>query len=101
MSDIYLPLNLWVYFGLRKTKDGNSGYTYGLKEFNKVEMEILNSSRSLEDIRNFLFDIVHYVLDNDVTFREGETCGVSEEERIQISFSKGKFLEGNTLKLAY
>jgi len=101
MSDDYLPLNLWIYFGLRTTDKGKSGYTYGLKEFNKTEMEVLNSSNSLEDVRAFLFNITHYVLDYDVTFKDGQTCGLSEEERIPISISKGKFVDGDTLKLAY
>ena len=101
MSDDTLPLNLWIYFGLRTTDKGKSGYTYGLKEFNKTEMEILNSTKSLEDIRAFLLNISHYVLDYDVTFQDGQTCGLSEEEKIAISLSKGKFVEGDTLKLAY
>jgi len=101
MSDEYLPLGLWIYFGLRVTDKGNSGYTYGLKEFNKTELEILNSSKSLEDIRGFLFNIAHYVLDYDVTFQDGQTIGASEEERIAISFSKGQFLEEDTFKIAY
>jgi hypothetical protein len=45
MSEDYLPLNLWIYFGLLTTDKGKSGYTYGLKEFKKPEMEILNSTR--------------------------------------------------------
>lgn len=101
MKPGYLPLNLWVYFGLRNTENGNSGYTYGLKEFNKTEMEVLNSVKSLEDIRDFLFSMSHYVLEYDVTFKEGQTCGRSEEERIGITISKGKFLGGDTFKLAY
>lgn len=101
MADGYLPLSLWIYFGLRNTETGNCGYTYGLKEFNKNELEILNSAKNLEDIRNFLFDIAHYVLDNDVIFSEGQTCGVSEEERIPITFSKGQFVEGSSFKLGY
>lgn len=101
MTDDYLPLDLWIYFGLRTTDKGKSGYTYGLKEFNKTEMEVLNSSKSLEDIRGFLFNITHYVLDYDVTFQDGQTCGLSEEEKIAISISKGKFVDGDTLKLAY
>src|SRR5690349_20290836 len=32
MSDEFLPLNLWIYFGLRVKDKGNTGYTYGLKE---------------------------------------------------------------------
>lgn len=80
---------------------GNSGYTYGLKEFSKTEMEIINSSKSLEDVRDLLFNMVHYVLDNNVEFKDGQTCGVSEEERISITFSKGKLVEGETFKLAF
>ncbi len=101
MSDDYLPLNLWIYFGLRTSDKGKSGYTYGLKEFKKSEMEVVNSSKSLEDIRGFLFNISHYVLDYDVIFKDGQTCGVSEEEKIKISMSKGEFVDGDTLKFDY
>lgn len=101
MSDEYLPLNLWIFFGLRNYDNVNSGYTYGLKEFNKTEMEILDSTRSLEDIREFLFNLASYVLDYDITFENGQTCGISEDEKISIKLSKGKFLEGATFKLEY
>ena len=101
MCDEYLPLNLWVYFGLRVTASGKSAYTYGLKEFNKSEMEIVNSLKSLEDIREFLFNMTHYVLDYDITFKDGQTCGLSMEERIAITFSKGIFVKGDSFKLAY
>jgi len=101
MSDEYLPLNIWIYFGLRVTDIGNSGYTYGLKEFKKTELEVVNSSKSLEDIRGFLFNISHYVLDYDVQFQDGQTIGVSAEEKIAIVFSKGQFVEGYTFKLEY
>ncbi|MEI6949254.1 DUF4261 domain-containing protein [Paraflavisolibacter sp. H34] len=101
MSDDYLPLNLWIYFGLRSGNSRNSGYTYGLKGLNKEEMEVVNSSKSLEDIRAFLFNIAHYVLEYDVTFQDGETVGLSEEEVIAITYSGGKLVEGSTFKLAY
>ena len=101
MSDDYLPLNLWIYLGLRMTDDGNSAYTYGLTEFNKTEMEIVNSSQSLEDMREFLFNIAHYVLQYNVTFQDGQTVGGSENEKIAIGLSKGRFVEGKTFKLAF
>jgi len=101
MSENYLPINLWIYFGLGTSDKGQSGYTYGLREFNKMEMEVLSSSKSLEDIRGFLFNIAHYVLDYDVTFQDGQTYGLSEKEKIPISISKGKFVDSVTLKLAY
>lgn len=103
MNEDSLPLNLWIYFGLSESDSdsGNSGYTYGLKEFGKTELEILDSSQPLEEIRTFLYNIAHYVLEYDVTFKDGQTCGMSEEERIAITFSKGSQLEGETFKLAY
>lgn len=61
----------------------------------------MNSSQTLEDIRAFLFNIAHYVLDHDVSFQDGQTVGVSEEEQISISFSKGTFVDGETFKLTY
>jgi hypothetical protein len=101
ISEEYLPLNIWIYFGLRSTDQGNSGYTYGMKEFGKLELEVHNSSKSLEDVRAFLFNIAHYVLEFDVTFRDGQTVGSSEDEKISITTSKGQFVDGKTLKLAY
>lgn len=102
MDDENYPLNLWMYFGIRSHEGYQSAYTYGLKEFGKLEMEIVHSTRSLEELLEFLFYITHYVVFYDVTFGDGQTCGLSEEERIAISISKGVHLdEISTIKLAY
>jgi hypothetical protein len=101
LDEDILPINLWIYFGLRLTDEGASCYTYGLAEFNKYEMEIVNSRKQIEEVRNFASSITSYVLDYDVAFKDGQTCGFSEDEKIGITLSKGKFLEGKTFKLAY
>lgn len=101
MDEDFFPLNLWIYFGLRSSPEGNSGYTYGLTQFEKNELEIVHSTKELENIREFLFNITHYVLEYNVTFHDGQTCGTSENEKIPITLSPGKFVEGETFKLAY
>lgn len=101
MTDEYYPLNLWIYFGYRKTEKGNNGYTYGLKEFGKYEMEIVDSSKSIGEIEKFLFNMSHYVLEYNVTFKDGQTCGMTAEEKIAITFSRGRFVSGDTFKLSY
>jgi hypothetical protein len=93
------PVPLWVYIGLIKSATGNSAYTYGLKEFNKQELEIIDSKLDLEDLYDFLGNIIAYILDNDVTLKSGETLGSSADEKISITASKGKFVDGVTLKL--
>ena len=101
MDDETLPLYLWVYFGLRPGDDGNSAYTYGLKEFGLKEIEIVNSKYSMEEVTEFIYDASHYVLSQNVELNDGETIGMSEEQKIKISLSNGVNLDGETLKLAF
>ena len=96
-----LPLNLWIYIGLRHVDGLNSGYTYGLKEFKKKELEIIDSHKSPDEIREFLFNISYYVLENDIEFEDGQTCGLSETDKIPITRSAGELVEGETFKLGY
>jgi hypothetical protein len=101
MSDSYLPVNLWIYFGLRIVDGKSNGYTYGLKAFDKEELEVLNSDKRLFDIRELLVNITHYVLMNDINFKSKQTVGYTESQKINISYSKGTFIGGNSFKLAY
>ncbi|MES2454169.1 MAG: DUF4261 domain-containing protein [Bacteroidota bacterium] len=94
-----IPVDLWVYIGLRPHLGKNNAYTYGLTWFSKLEMEVVDSNSSLEVLYNQLFDICAYIIGNDVTLKDGETIGNSIEEKIQITQSKGVFVAGQTLKL--
>lgn len=93
-----IPLDLWVYIGLRKGENGNSAYTYGLSAFDKLEMEFINTKLDLEEMYNFLGNICAYVINSNVTFRSGETLGYTAEQKIKITKSKGVFVEGESFK---
>jgi hypothetical protein len=93
------PVMLWIYFGLRKSDKGNSLYTYGLKTFEKQEIEIVNSALDIEELYDLAANIASYVVANDVTFKSGETLGYTENQKIKITSSKGVFVEGQSLKL--
>ena len=101
MSETDLPLYNWIYFGLREENGKNSVYTNGLANFNKMEMEIIESNISIEELNEMMFNLAHYVISYDVTLKDGETIGLSAEQKLRISESKGKFLEGKTLKIEY
>jgi hypothetical protein len=101
MSEEDLPLYNWVYFGLRKENGKQSVYTYGLADFGKMEMEIIESKNSIEELNEMMFNLTHYVIAFNVTLKDGETIGLSAEQKLKISESKGKFLEGKTLKIEY
>jgi hypothetical protein len=101
MSEEDLPLYNWIYFGLRKENDKQSIYTYGLTDFNKKEMEIIASNKSLEELLEMMYNLAHYVVDYDVMLKNGETIGLSVEQKLKITESKGKYLDGQTLKIEY
>jgi len=96
-----IPVNLWVYIGVRSLETGNSAYTYGLSAFGKPELEIINSTRSPQDIYSFLANICSYVIGGDVTFHSGETLGYTEDQKVKITASEGVFVKGVSLKLSY
>lgn len=94
-----IPVSLWIYIGLRKSDIRNSAYTYGLVNFKKQEMEIINSKLELEELHDFLSNITSYVIGSNITFKNGETLGYTEDQKIRITSSKGQFVEGQSLKL--
>ena len=53
------------------------------------------------ELRDFLLNLVCYVLDEDVVLRDGETIGFSAQQKLPIVRSKGVSLDGDTLKIAY
>ena len=101
MTDKDFPLDNWIYFGLRQENGKQSMYTYGMFDFNKPEMEILDSDHSFEELDEMMFNMVHYVIASDITLKAGETIGMSATQKLQISYSKGKYLDGKTLKIKY
>lgn len=62
-------------------------------------MEILNSQIEIEELYGFISNIIAYVIDSNITFRSDETLGYTAEQKIKITSSQGKFVEGQTLKL--
>ncbi len=94
-----IPLDLWVYIGLRKDENGNNAYTYGLRAFDKLEMEFINTKLDWAEMYRFLSDACAYVINSNVIFKNGQTLGYTTEQKIKITKSKGKFVDGETLKL--
>lgn len=62
-------------------------------------MEVINSKLNIEELYNFVSNIATYVINSNVTFKDGETLGYTEDQKINITSSKGQFVEGQTLKL--
>ena len=102
IRDGELPIFTWVWFGLYRTENGLFTYTYGMKAFGKLELEILDADEEAGKLLSFISAISSYVLQDDVEFKDGETIGLSEEDIHQITWSKGVALpDQDTLKISY
>ena len=99
LNEDMLPIQLWIYIGLVQENGKTSMYSYGLAEFGKLEMEIINSDMDVNYLFDFLSNILYYIIDQDVTLLDGETIGMSEEQKLTIRESKAVYLEGDSLKI--
>ncbi len=96
-----LPVADWVFVGIQQSENTVSAYTSGMYLFGKNEMEILNSSRTKEEIYEMLHQLTKYILENDVVLREGDVICLSEEHEFQVEWSQGVFTEGLSVKISY
>lgn len=97
-----LPIMAWIFIGLYGDEGGSNAYTIGLEQFNKMELEILASRHEPNELFTFLCGICDYLIANDVTLRDGETIGFSEDEKLAITRSpRIAGVAEETLKIAY
>ena len=101
MSEEHLPMYLWVYFGYRTINEKRSAYTYGLKAFGKSEIEIIDSDRTFAELEEIIYNVAHYVVLNDVAFKDGQTFGYTVDQKLNLNYSKGRFVSEKSFKLAY
>lgn len=100
MKDGELPILDWVWLGIAKSGDIPGIYTYGLRKFGKEEIEVY-ADAEFKDVRNFVLNMVDYVLSNDATLNDGDTIGFSDDQRLPVSLSKGIAIDGQTIKIQY
>ena len=67
--------------------------------FGKLEMEITGTEAEPNDVLSFMYSICEYVISEDVEFKDGETVGFTEEQKIPIHISEGVSIPGETIKL--
>ena len=103
MKEDKLPIFNWIWFGLYETEGRLNCYTYGMDVFGKEEMEVLNADAQSDDLYAFMAGFVYYVLDYDITLKEGETLGFTGEDIHLITRSPGVSLPDDqmTWKISY
>ncbi|MDO4711628.1 MAG: DUF4261 domain-containing protein [Peptostreptococcaceae bacterium] len=103
INEGYFPVTDLIWFGLYRGERGVCAYTYGMQMFGKDNIEILDTTLEPPDLYDFLVQIATYVITSDVTLKDGETIGFSEDQKCKIKRSPGVSLpaEEMTIKVTY
>ena len=54
---------------------------------------------NMKELHTLIVEITAYVINNDIELHNGETIGLSAEQKLKITESKGIALDGITLKI--
>lgn len=96
-----LPLHNWIYFGTYQNENGNNAYTIGMDAFGKDELEILASKRTDKELRDFLYEVAYYVLEDDITLKSGETIGFEVDQKYPLKRGDGVAVEGHSIQIQF
>ena len=97
------PIMNVVFFGVFSDNEGTTmnAYTYGLQVYGKKNIEVANSSKPINEILDILCSIADYTITSDITLEDGETIGLSEDQKLSITSSMNDMLGEVTLKIGF
>lgn len=101
MKDGSLPLYNMIHFGFYRTSKGLSGYTYGLKMFGELEIEVLDTLGETEDLHEFLSTLVYSVLTHQIELKHGNKISLAEGHELMVTEGMSEALNEITVKVEY
>jgi hypothetical protein len=79
------PLYLWVDLRAFRNEDGTTGlFTIGFAALGHMEIEIPRIKMEIGELREWLVEIICYLLENGPVLMDGQTIGMSAEQQIRI-----------------
>lgn len=97
----YFPIQLWVYIGLAKGKQGGCGYTYGLKDFGKKEIEILEHPIPPAQMYQLISMMCYLFVVNDVQLQDGLRIRLDNKMTVTLQLSPGVLVRGESFKVIF
>ncbi|MBO0756115.1 MAG: DUF4261 domain-containing protein [Bradyrhizobiaceae bacterium] len=86
------PLYLWVDLRAFRNADGTTGlFTTGLSQLGHMEIEIPSIDMEIGELREWLLNIMYYLLEKGPVLMDGQTIGTSAEDQIRIRHCPSSF----------
>jgi Domain of unknown function (DUF4261) len=84
-SPIAPPLYLWVDLRAIRNEDGTTGlFTTGLTPLGQKEIEIPRIDMEPGELREWLLNIMYYLLEKGPVLKHGQTIGISADHKVRI-----------------
>lgn len=99
IKDGLVPVGNWVLIGMGNDDGKMSAFTIGLNAFDYKEFEIIKSKAKAEDIYAVLYNLVEYVVGNDVKLKNGETFGSTKDQKFKIKLTSSEIFTGEKVLL--
>ncbi|TKX32964.1 DUF4261 domain-containing protein [Campylobacter aviculae] len=96
-----LPVYNWIYVSVYPSEDGINAYTYGLRNFDKLELEVINSKLTEKELFFTIYDIVLHILTYNIDSKDLNTLKFEDGKNIQFLKSEGISVEGESLKISF
>ena len=87
-----LPLYIWIDFRVSRQESGRSGgHTRGLFQFGLMDIETLNAREAPDPLRERLFGLAVYLIENGLIIKNGDTIDEDERETIKVVYGDSAF----------
>ena len=99
------PLFIWLDFRVGpgdNDSGSSSGFTTGMEALGLMEIEAVNVPETVGDLRDRLFGLASYLIENGPVVKDGDTIGGDMTERIRVIYTTSKFgYESDVMRLHY
>jgi hypothetical protein len=86
------PLYLWVDLRAFRNEDGTTGlFTTGLSALGHMEIEIPRIDMEPGELREWLLNMMYYLLEKGPVLKHGQTIGMTAEQKIRILHCPSSF----------
>lgn len=98
-----IPLELWIDLRVGRCSADTYGLcTTGLRAFDHMEMEIQYSAKKPEQLFEFAFGVVSYLLQAGPVIKDGDTLGQGAQDRVAVRYGESLWPDrGKVMILAY
>ncbi|EHV1055209.1 DUF4261 domain-containing protein, partial [Campylobacter coli] len=101
LEDNRLPIYNWIYVSVYPGDNGNNAYTYGLRNFDKLELEVCDANIEEKELFFTLYDIILHILTYDLSLKDGDTLKFEDGRILSFKKSQGIGVENESLKIIF